>query len=221
VRRLVHYTWIAVAAAALYAAWIFASRRLSNPEKPTAEPGLAAEYVPDTKLKVLQFYASPSEFVEGGKALLCYGVENAKAVRMEPAVDGIWPSRNRCVEVAPAKTTRYKLIAEGANGQAETAITEVKVSADPTQLPKVVFFTAGPAKQTAAEKAAGGSGVWSICYQVQNAAEVTIEPPIIPPTSAPNGCMYDKPGKTTTYTLTARDAKGRTATQRVTVKIQP
>jgi hypothetical protein len=219
---MVHYTWVAVVAAALYAGWIFASRWLNNrPEKPEAEPGQAAAYVPDTKLKISQFYASPSEFVEGGKALLCYGVENAMAVRVEPPVDGVWPSRNRCVEVAPAKTTTYKLIAEGADGKAETQTTQVTVSADPASLPKVVYFSAAPAKQTVAEKGTDASGVWSICYQVANAAEVSVDPPVIPATSAPNGCFYNKPGKTTTFTLTATDTKGRKATKRVTVKVQP
>jgi hypothetical protein len=218
VRNFVHYTWIVVLAAALYVGWVFASRWLSNRRERPAAPETAGTYMPDTRLKILQFYVSPAELTEGGKALLCYGVQNAKDVRVEPPVDGVWPSPNRCVEVAPQRSTTYKLIAEGADGKIQTASYHVKVNADPALLPKVVYLTAGPAKPSAAERNAGGSGVWSICFQVLNAAEVSVDPPVVPPTSAPNGCFYVKPGKTTAYTLTATDAKGRKARRQVTVK---
>jgi len=213
--------WIGVAAAVLYVGWVFASRWLSTPaDKPPAAPESAGAYVPDTKLKIAQFYASPLELSEGGKALLCYGVANAKSVRVEPAVDGVWPSPNRCVEIAPARTTQYKLIAESADGEVETASAEVKVNADPALLPKIAYFVAAPAKQTAAEKQSGAPAVYSLCYQSQNATQVSIDPPVLPPTSAPNGCFYHNPSKTTTYTLTATDARGRKARKQVTIKVQ-
>jgi hypothetical protein len=219
VRKVVHYMGIGVLAAALYVGWVFASRWLSNhPGKPAA-PEAAGTDVPDTRLKISQFYVSPPAVMEGERSLLCYGVENAKSVRIEPAVDGVWPSPNRCVEIRPQRTTKYKFIAESAGGQVQTASLEIIVEADPALLPKVVYLTAGPAKPSAAEMKAGGSGVWSICFLVRNAAEVSVDPPVVPPTSAPNGCFYDKPAKTTTYTLTARDAKGRKASKQVTVKV--
>lgn len=220
-RTVVHYTWIGVLVAVLYVGWVFASRWLSTPPpKPEPAPVSAGSYTPDTKLKISQFYVSPPEFVEGGKALLCYGVQNAKTVRVEPAVDGVWPSSNRCVEVAPQRTTRYKLIAESADGQVETSFTDVKVNTNAALLPKVVYFVAAPAKQTAQEKQAGEPLVYSLCYQVHNAAEVRVDPPVLPPTSAPNGCFYHNPRKTTTYTLTATDATGRKATKQVTIKVR-
>ena len=51
---------------------------------------------------------------------LCYGVSNAKAVKMEPQTDGVWPSLNHCVIVTPAKDTTYTLTATDANGQTKT-----------------------------------------------------------------------------------------------------
>lgn len=71
-------------------------------------------------VKITQFY-SPD-----GK-LLCYGVVNAKSVRIEPHIDGVSPSISRCVEAAPKKTTRYILAAEGHDGSTVRESLEIKV----------------------------------------------------------------------------------------------
>ena len=64
----------------------------------------------------------------GETAQLCYGVSNAKTVRIEPRpACGVWPSLARCVEVAPTKDTAYSLTAEDGKGNTKTATVEVKV----------------------------------------------------------------------------------------------
>jgi hypothetical protein len=72
---------------------------------------------PSKGLRIIQFY--PSQFVisEGEKVLICYGVMNAKAVRLEPPVADLSPSFNRVISVQPRRTTRYTLIATDANGK--------------------------------------------------------------------------------------------------------
>jgi hypothetical protein len=79
-------------------------------------PEFERQYGGDT-VRILQFYARDGVLKLGETTLLCYGVINASAVRMEPAVEGVYPSVARCLEVAPARTTNYTLTAEGAKGQ--------------------------------------------------------------------------------------------------------
>ncbi len=73
---------------------------------------------------ILQFYAASGQVIEGKSVSICYGVENAAAVRLEPAVEKLSPSFNRCFSVNPEGTTTYKLTAEGADGtQVSSALT--------------------------------------------------------------------------------------------------
>ena len=78
-------------------------------------------------LKVLMFYASPPVLKRGDKGLLCYGVANAEAVRIEPHVEEIKPALSRCIEVKPSTDTTYTLTATDAAGRAETKTAEVAV----------------------------------------------------------------------------------------------
>ena len=77
-------------------------------------------YYGNGQLKVLSFYASPVEVRRGSRALVCYGVSNASAVRIEPALGETWPSTGRCVEVTATKDTEYKLTAQDSAGHEET-----------------------------------------------------------------------------------------------------
>jgi hypothetical protein len=51
---------------------------------------------------------------------LCYGVENAKSVRISPSIPGVYPSTNRCLEIVPERTTHYTILAEGFDGRVAT-----------------------------------------------------------------------------------------------------
>jgi hypothetical protein len=118
-RKLVRYMWVPVAVALVYLAWTFAARYESNREFEQARLRKTAPPPPDygSRVKILQFYASPGVIPKGGHATLCYGVANAKSVRIEPEVEGLWPSLNRCFYVEPKRDTRYTLTAEGADGK--------------------------------------------------------------------------------------------------------
>jgi hypothetical protein len=59
-----------------------------------------------------------------------------------------------------------------------------------------------------------------LCYGVANAKTVTLEPQSNPVWPSYARCVDVKPAKTTTYTLTATDAAGHTATQTVEVQVQ-
>jgi hypothetical protein len=71
-------------------------------------------------VRILRFYATTGSVVPGQSAQLCYSVENAKLIRISPAVDRAYPSLGRCLEIHPEHTTHYILQAEGFDGSIVT-----------------------------------------------------------------------------------------------------
>jgi len=88
---------------------------------------LVAETHHDWEVKVVGFYATPDVMRQGEKADLCYGVDNAKSVRLDPPVERVWPSVGRCFEVTPLRDTRYTLIPEDADGHTAVQSLTVRV----------------------------------------------------------------------------------------------
>jgi hypothetical protein len=78
-------------------------------------------------LTILHFYATENTLRQGDKTILCYGVSNAAAVRIEPPVSDIWPSISRCIEVRPKQSTTYKLTASDKAGHEKTATVAIQV----------------------------------------------------------------------------------------------
>jgi hypothetical protein len=76
--------------------------------------------------KIMAFYASPGFIHRGDTVDLCYGVSNAKTVKLDPAEAGVWPSANRCLQVTPKKTTTYTLTID--DGQGKTANQQLTVT---------------------------------------------------------------------------------------------
>lgn len=126
-RALLPYLTIAVVLAAIYAGWTVYSRWSAHREEQRAAKATEAEadkQIVDRygggKLKILAFYASPATVKPRGRALVCYGVVNAKTVAIEPHIDDIAPSMSRCLEAFPHRTTEYKLSAADAEGHTVT-----------------------------------------------------------------------------------------------------
>ena len=59
-----------------------------------------------------------------------------------------------------------------------------------------------------------------VCFGVANAKSVTLEPQSSPVWPSHSLCVDVKPAKTTTYTLTATAADGKSLTQQVTVAVR-
>jgi len=59
-----------------------------------------------------------------------------------------------------------------------------------------------------------------VCYGVANAKTVTLEPQTSPVWPSHNLCVDVKPAKTTTYTLTATSADGKSVTQTVSIEVR-
>jgi hypothetical protein len=88
---------------------------------------VTVEQLGGNEFKILNFYATPSVVHAGQPVQLCYGVSNAKTVKLEPQTNPVWPSVSRCVDVTPKKTTEYTLTIEDGNGNSKTSTLTVQV----------------------------------------------------------------------------------------------
>lgn len=132
------YSSIAVGVAALIVGWILFSRWNENREieRKTAQErtetqrkddSVTLEQLGGKELAIQNFYASPGIVKRGQPAQLCYGVANAKTVKLEPQSNPVWPSYSRCVDVTPKKDTIYTLTIDDGAGHTQSQNLEVKV----------------------------------------------------------------------------------------------
>ena len=166
-----------------------------------------AATVPDSSktARITQFYVREPILPKGEKTLLCYGVENAKTVRIQPPVDRVWPAISRCFDIGPSTATTYTLTVEGEDRQPVTQAVTVQIG---SALPKIIEVVVNSLSVHAGEQV-------RVCYKVKNAKSVKIAPG-----TPEHGCVVDKPKKTTTYTVTASNAEGLTDTERVTINVK-
>ena len=133
-RRIWKYLWIPIAVAALTDGWIVLSRWDENKkleeqalEQKRAVDKSTVEFLGGDRFEILHFYASPGLLEKGGSTLICYGVSNAKIVRLDPPAGTVWPSFNRCLRITPSKTTSYTLSVEDAKGTRKSQTLTVQV----------------------------------------------------------------------------------------------
>lgn len=176
-----------------------------------------------SKPKITQFYATPSVTAPGDRVLLCYGVEGAQNLTLEPAVDRVYPALSRCVEANPKSTTSYTLRAEGSGGTDTTTIT---VTVDPKAHRQVERGPqAASGKQLIKFFAASQNSVpkgapVTICYGVAGAASVTLTPPVRPVQVQERACFSAQFDATTTLVLTAKAADGVADSEKLTIQVQ-
>ena len=134
-RRILPYTTIAVIIAALYVAWTFYSRYESSRR---AQQALEAQRAQARKqqvdmiygsgeIKFTTFGADSGVLRRGETTELCYGVLNAKTVKLDPPVEAAKPTYHHCLEIAPAKTTTYTITAEDGKGHSKSESITVQV----------------------------------------------------------------------------------------------
>jgi len=166
-------------------------------------------------VKITAFYPRDVQVVEGGTTVLCYGVSNAKTVRIDPPVDGVSPALTRCVEIRPKGETTYTLTAEGSDGKAVSQSVTVRIGVDTAASPRISSF-----QMDGAKKDYSGKIIFTLSFADQNADEVSIDPPVFPTLhGAPSGQFSVAPAKTTTYTLTAKGKNGHVARKQLTVEV--
>lgn len=96
-------------------------------EKQREEDRVALEQLGGKDFTILSFYASPTVIRRGESAQLCYGVSNAKSVKLEPQPQPVWPSAAHCVDVSPIKSMTYTLTIVDAAGATKSQTVELKV----------------------------------------------------------------------------------------------
>ncbi len=126
-KNLSLYSWGALSIAALVVVGILFSRwwqnrsidyraRETRAEKQREDDRATLEQMGGKDLAIQNFYATPGQIRRGQSVQLCYGVANAKTVKLEPQPNPVWPSYSRCVDVSPDKTTTYTLTIADAAG---------------------------------------------------------------------------------------------------------
>ena len=133
-RKVLPYTTVAVVVAGCYSGWIIYSRSKDQRDAERAAQAVRirtdreiVEKYGSGNVKIMAFYASPPALAAGQKGLLCYGVANAKTVRIDPIAEPVTPSLSRCLEIQPRKDTKYTLTAQDASGNHAAQAVEVRV----------------------------------------------------------------------------------------------
>ena len=132
------YSSIVLIGVAVVVGWILFSRWSDNrlierraaeekQEKQHESDRTALDQMGGKTLDIQAFYANPGVLHRGESVQLCYGVANAKTVKLEPQDNPVWPSYARCVDVKPTKTTTYTLTIDDGAGNTKTQSLEVKV----------------------------------------------------------------------------------------------
>jgi hypothetical protein len=162
-------------------------------------------------VRITEFYAVKTRVTRGEKTLLCYGLENAKSVRLAPPVADVWPAMSRCVDISPRETTTYTLTAEDAQGRSSSRTARVEVGGPG---PKILEVTVNKLSVSPGE-------LVTVCYQARNATDAAITPGEFPRPPDPNrGCFSDRPRRTTTYRVKVTGPGGQADTRNVTVTVR-
>jgi len=96
-------------------------------EKQREQDRLAVEQLGGKEFQILSFYANPVVIRRGQSAQLCYGVANAKSVKLLPETQPVWPSVAHCVDVSPTESITYTLTIEDGRGKTQSQGVEIKV----------------------------------------------------------------------------------------------
>jgi hypothetical protein len=194
----------------------------SSPKK---QPGAANQTPPP--VKITHFYASPGIVAPGENFLLCYGVENARSVKIAPPVEPLKPVFNRCISVTARATTTYTLTAEG-DGGATTNSLEVKVDPRAAAAPKPSAQPAAPAEPqgmiqlfAASATAIRAGQAVTLCYGLSGAKSARIEPQVGTVPVVEKHCLRATPAASTIYTLVVESQDGRTEREQLKIAVQP
>ena len=133
--KILPYTTVAMIVAALYVAWIFYSRHESDVEAQKAAAAKQQEQRERTvravfgsgEIRFSTFSAGSGNLKRGEHTQLCYGVENATKVTLDPPVAPVKPTYMNCLEIAPKTTTTYKITASDAAGHSQSQSLTVHV----------------------------------------------------------------------------------------------
>ncbi len=107
---------------------IAAKEKAAQAAKERDDATKSFEVLGGADFKIMSFYAMPGKINRSDEVDMCYGVSNAKSVKLDPPdVPSMFPSLDRCVKVAPKKTTTYIFTADDGKGNTKTAQLTIEV----------------------------------------------------------------------------------------------
>jgi hypothetical protein len=145
--------------------------------------------------------------VAGQTSTLTWVVQGATSVTIQPGLGSV--SLTGSSTVSPAQTTTYTLTAVGPAGTVN-ATTTVTVGGATAGTPQIIRFDASPLTIQPGQQS-------TLSWATSGATTVSISGGVGPVT--PNGSTTVSPTQTTTYTLSASSADGKTVTAPVTVTV--
>ncbi len=155
--------------------------------------------------QIIRFEANPMTINPGQQSTLSWTTSGGATATISSV--GSVPL-NGSTTVSPTQTTTYTLTVTSSDNKTVSAPITVVVA--PISVPQIVVFTASPTVISA-----GGSS--QLCWQVNNATNISIAPGVGNNLPA-NNCVPVTPTQTTTYILTAMNAAGQIQ-QSVTVNV--
>lgn len=134
-RALLPYTTIALILAILYVCWTFYSRyensrdaqRAIEKKKEDERKQVVNDIYGSGEIKFTALAVDSGVLRRGETTRLCYGVVNAKTVKLDPPVEQAKPSYYHCLDIAPKTTTTYTLTAQDAKGNSQSKQITVQV----------------------------------------------------------------------------------------------
>ena len=177
--------------------------------KPSSEPPIdqttastSTEFKKPPSIK--SFSAEPKKIIRGQKANLSWNVSEATSVSIDQDIGTVPSSGTQ--EVAPDTTTTYHLTASNNAGPVSESVV-ITVTEPPE--PAITSFTASSTSINAGESV-------TLQWKIARASYVNIDQGIGIVTSS--GSKVVAPTKTTTYTITAKNADGD-ATKSITITV--
>jgi hypothetical protein len=130
-RRVLPFLTLALLGALIYDGSVFYgrwrdARNAANAQaaKEASDDRRVIEALGGDHLKILAFYASPPNVRSGEPSTICYGVNAAQTVRIDPPVAELHPAPSHCLQVTPRADTNYKLtVADSAGHQLTQTLT--------------------------------------------------------------------------------------------------
>jgi hypothetical protein len=134
-KKILPYTTVALIAAILYVAYIFYSRHQSDVEatarieaqKEADRQRTVAAVFGNGEIRFNQFTIDRTSLKRGETARLCYGVENAATVKMDPPLEQLKPTYLHCLDISPKVTTKYTITADDGKGHSKSQSLELPV----------------------------------------------------------------------------------------------
>ncbi len=172
------------------------------------------EEPPTTDLSIARFSADPLRIQSGEQSTLSWETRKASEVTIE-GIGSVAESGS--TGVSPRRTTTYELTASDGAGGSKTAQLTVQVSADapvdpadpvPSTRVSIQRFSASPQSIRPGRKS-------TLSWEVKNANRVSIDGRDVPV----SGSLSVSPGRTTTFQLVARGARGDSRDATLTIEV--